>query len=192
MARQKSELLSVDGINFQILKAIIDPVLGLGGNDENVKRLLKDDKLCRKIAELIMAKHVINCDVDPFVPAGWKVESHKKTGIFKWDISSIKLYLSENQQGNKSIEGNKLRKELEKEPVLNANVLDYLLKHPELIPEEWKGKAIFFWGTIYRDSYGDLYVRGLSWGGDHWGWSCRWLDDDFYRNGPAACSQVSN
>jgi len=39
---------------------------------------------------------------------------------------------------------------------MNANVLDYLLAHPELIPEDWKNKYVFFWGTIYRYSSGGL------------------------------------
>ena len=37
-------------------------------------------------------------------------------------------------------------------PVLNSNVLDYLLANPHYIPEEWKAPTfgmVFFWGTIY-------------------------------------------
>ena len=82
--------------------------------------------------------------------------------------------------------GNKLRKELANKDVLNANVLDYLLAHPELIPEEWKGKLIFFWGTIYRDSDGRLYVRYLRWGGSRWNSGYGWLDNGFYSGNPAA------
>src|SRR4051812_5109537 len=83
-------------------------------------------------------QHVIDLDANPFVPNNWKVEEHKKGGQFKWNPASIRFHLSPNQQNGKVIEGNKLRKELANEPVLNANILDYLLAHPELIPEEWK------------------------------------------------------
>ena len=69
---------------------------------------------------------------------------------------------------------------------MNANILDYLLAHPELIPEEWKGKYIFFWGTIYRLSDGRLCVRYLIWNGSEWDWSYDWLDDDFNSDSPAA------
>ena len=82
--------------------------------------------------------------------------------------------------------GNNLRQELDDQPTLNANVLDYLLAHPELIPEEWKGKAVFFWGTIYRRSDGGLYVRCLYWGGSKWRWHGRWLDNGFNSGNPAA------
>lgn len=67
-------------------------------------------------------------------------------------------------------------KELEDQPVLNANVLDFLREHPELIPDEWKGKFTFFWGTIYRHRDGDLYVRCLYWDGGRWDWGCDSLD----------------
>ena len=68
------------------------------------------------------------------------------------------------------------------------NVLDYLLKNSQLIPEEWKGKAVFFWGTIFRDSDGSLYVRYLHWSGASWQWrnGCRWLGNDFLSCNPSA------
>lgn len=146
----------------------------------------------RGLAKIVVVKHIIDCDADPFLPAGWKVEFHKKGGSFEWDPIKVKLHLSPNQQNGKTIEGNKLRKELANEPVLNANVLDYLLAHTELIPEEWKGKATFFWGTIYRDSGGSLCGRYLYWDGYRWNWYYYWLDNDWNDNSPAACSQVSS
>lgn len=128
---------------------------------------------------------VIDCDVAPFTPSGWKVEEHKKGGQCKWDAAQVALYLSKFQK-NGVIEGNKLRKELEGKPVLNACVLDYLLAHPHLIPEEWKGKAVFFWGTIYRYSVDDLCVRYLFWDGGRWHWSNGWLGSVWDGRSPAA------
>ncbi len=137
-------------------------------------------------------KHIIDLDADPFVPKGWEVESHNKGGQFEWSPDKVRLHLSPNQQNGKIINGYKLREELATEPLFNANMLDYLLAHPELIPEEWKGKAIFFWGTIYRSSGGSLYVRHLYWDGGYWSWYYDWLDDCFDSDDPAACSQVSS
>lgn len=137
-------------------------------------------------AEIKIVEHLIDCDADPFVPNGWKVEEHRKGGQIKFDLAKIELYLSKNQQNGKIIGGNKLRKELEDKPVLNANVLDYLLEHLELIPEEWKDKYIFFWGTISRASDSNLSVRYLNWGGDRWRWCWFWLDDAWSGSSPAA------
>ncbi len=58
---------------------------------------------------------------------------------------------------------------------LNVNVLDYLLANPSLIPEEWKGKNVFFRGTIDRNSDGLLYGRCLHWFGSEWSSSLDWL-----------------
>lgn len=126
-------------------------------------------------AEIKMVEHLIDCDVDPFVPDGWSVEEHKKGGKIQSDVSKIELWLAKGQQNSKVIGGNKLREELKGKKVLNANVLDYLLAHQNLIPEEWKVKAIFFWGTIYRDLGGRLCVRYLRWGGGVWDWYSHWL-----------------
>jgi hypothetical protein len=139
-------------------------------------------------SEIKPVKHTIDCDADPFLPEGWKVESHKKNGKLEWDSEKIQLYLSAGQKDGKSIEGNELQKELASKPVLNANVLAYLLAHPELIPEEWKGRVIFFWGTIYRFSDGSMCVRCLCWSDGWWGWDGRWLGSDFYDSNPAVLS----
>ncbi len=171
-----------------------------GWNNAEVKKLSEGDILehVRLLvlgqAKIEVVKHVIDLDADPHLPDGWKVEEHKKSGQFEWDHTKVKFHLSENQTDGKSIEGNKLRKELAKEPVFNANLLDYLLKNPLLIPEGWKKdeqgntRYIFFWGTIYRSSDGLLYVRFLYWHGDEWVWNFSWLGNDWRAPHPAALS----
>lgn len=118
----------------------------------------------------VLEKYKIDCDAAPFLPEGRTVEEHQKGGQMEWDkkAQAKALYLSENQKDGKIIGGEDLRKELAGKPVLNANVLDFLLKHPELIPEEWKGKKVFFWGTIYRYPDDRLNVRYLRWSGSRW------------------------
>jgi len=126
----------------------------------------------------VIGNHIINCDTVPFIPSGLSVEEHRRTGNLVWDLNKVSLYLSKNQKKNwKTIEGDELREELKNKSVLNANVLDYLVGHPELIPEEWKKKLIFFWGTIYRDLDSSLYVRYLYWyrAGRKWSWDFHWL-----------------
>ena len=164
-------------LNLGHIEALVNVIGGM----EVVMRLLQGTAK----AVIQVTKHVIDCDANPHVPDGWKVESHRKHGSLEWDLTKIQLYLSPEQQGEKRIEGNKLRKELENQPVLNANVLDYLLKHPELIPEEWKKQYTFFWGTIYRNSAGNLCVRYLYWGGWSWRWGYGWLGSDWRVSHPS-------
>lgn len=134
----------------------------------------------------MVKKHVIDCDKDPVIWFdAWSVESHTKMGKLAWKPDEIELYLSEKQKIG-HIEGNELRKELEGKPVLNACVLDYLMEHPNLIPDSWKGKYIYFWGTIFRDADGNLFVEFLCWGGFRWFWSDRWLGRGWGGDEPAA------
>lgn len=162
-----------------------------GWNNAEIKNLSEGDilanvlRVIRGQAEIKMIEHLIDCDANPFIPDGWSVEDHKKSGMFKFNPKKISLYRSKKQKKG-SIEGNDLRKELANQPVLNANVLDYLLAHPELIPEEWKGEHIFFWGTIYRNSVDYLYVRHLHWNGSRWSWGYVWLILGFASDFPAA------
>ena len=132
-------------------------------------------------AEVKMIENVIDLDADPFVPDGWIVKEHKRGGLFKWNSDQILFYLSDKQKNGRSMNGNRLRKELEDKPVFNANLIDYLLANQHLIPDEWKKdeegrtRFIFAWGTIYRPSRSSLYVRCMYWNGDKWDWECDWL-----------------
>lgn len=99
------------------------------------------------------------------------IESHDTSlGTIDWDPASVSLYLSPQQESG-VIEGRKLRKELLGKSVLNAAVLDWLIKHQDQIPDEWKDEDIIcFWGTIYRDGHDELCVRYLSWRDGEWDW----------------------
>ena len=129
---------------------------------------------------------MIDCDGAPFCPDGFVVEEHQKGGFLQWnkDLQKDALWRAAGQQNGKVLEGHDLLTELKGKPVLNASVLDYLVAHPQLIPGEWKGKCIFFWGTIYRNR-GNLYVRYLCWGDSRWDWDDRWLGSSWGGGAPA-------
>lgn len=122
----------------------------------------------KKLNTLFATEHIINCDVDPYVPDDWKVEEHIKSGHLVWNPDEVEPWLCDEQKYR--IDGYKLRELLKDKPVLNACVLDYLLANPHLIPREWRSKVVLFWGTIYHDSDGDLCVRSLFWDYGRWAW----------------------
>ena len=135
--------------------------------------------------------HLIDLDATPYIPDGWSVRpedqlASRVTGTLIWDPAAIGLYLSKRQKGGRVIKGDTLRKELAKQPVLNGNVLDHLLAHQDLIPDLWKGKYIFFWGTIYRDWDDDLFASYLYRGGGQWRRYHALLDDFCDGSDPAA------
>lgn len=145
----------------------IEAVFNKLGGLEGAQSFLRGD------AEVVI-KHTIDCDANPYVPDGWKVEEHIKGGKLRWNPDEVELYICDEQKGD-HIQGKELLKLLRGKKVLNVCVLDYLLSNPELIPEEWKGKMVLFWGTIYRDSHGDLVVLALFWNGIRWTWTDFWL-----------------
>ena len=108
-------------------------------------------------------QNLINCSAYPLIPTGWSLRRHRKADWLEWDPAKIKLHLEIGQHVCKCLRGYELEEALENKPVLNACVLDWLLAHPKLIPENWKSRYIFFWGTIYRSKDGSVYVRGLCW-----------------------------
>ena len=180
-------------------------------------------------------KHIIDLAGDPmpqkWLQNGYRIEikKHAGEGLLELEPTRLQLYLSSNQQGmvsqpkrfpslsegyaatrelvGKKMTGRDLLKELEenKIPVMNTCVLDYLLAHPELIPENWKkdekgdARNIFFWGTIYHTPkefwypHGKSYVRGLiyrhnSFSPDlcRWHWLERNINSEFGTESPAA------
>jgi hypothetical protein len=131
-------------------------------------RLMKDVlSVLRGQSEIVPTVHIIDLDADPTLPfKGTRVEMHSKLGQFKWDPAKVQLFTPMN---GLSVGPEELRKYLATQPVFNANMLDYLLQHPALIPESWKKSEetgqpirVYFWGTIYRGSDGLLFVRYLT------------------------------
>lgn len=162
--------------------------LGQFHNLNGVKKLLDG------LAKIKIVKHLIDCDAPPSRRKIWKVEDHRKGGQLIWDPTKVKLYLSPKQVEDMSIQGHELRGELVSQPVLNANVLDYLLANQQLIPLEWKrdeqGRPhfIYFWGTIYSDFEDELIVRLMHFMGGRWRSDYDWLDSSMGVVCPSAVS----
>ncbi len=104
---------------------------------------------------------------------------------FKINPEKIYLYVSSRQK-RETVVGSRMWDELRGKRTLGVDTLEYLLENSELIPEKWKDKYVFFWGTIYRNSAGGLFVRYLHWNGSNWDWGCRLLVRDFSSDDPAA------
>ena len=122
----------------------------------------------------------------PFIPDGYSLEENIDLGIIDWNPKKVSLYLSEKQKTG-YISGEELREELKDKKPLNSAVLKFLLDNPKEIPEEWKGKYVYFFGTILRslpDRPGVLYFY---WRDGEWGWDYHyWLSRGGYTYGPSA------
>lgn len=107
-----------------------------------------------------------------------------RNGDFCIGNNKVELHISPKQKKG-MVSGHDLRKYHDGKPSINATVLDYLLVHQELIPDAWKADEsgntpdICFFGTIYRDVQGNLYVRCLYWGGGLFMSRYRWLNSEW-------------
>lgn len=131
-------------------------------------------------AKVEVLKYLIDFDRLPSIAEDWEILPdseqlpNRMKGMMEFDPEKIALHLDEDQKRGKVIKGYMLRKKLENVPVYGTQLLDFYLANTHLIPEEWKGKTVFFWGTIYRRSDGRLYVCYLFWNGSLWDWDyCR-------------------
>lgn len=137
-------------------------------------------------------RRIIDCDVMPYVPDGWKIEKQLKGGEIEFDASRITFHLDDGQMEGRTIVGNDLCKRFADKPVLNVCVLDHLLANTNLIPKAWKKnedgttRYTYFWGTIYRGEDGHLCVRCLYWYYGRWRWLSRWLHYEWGAGSPAA------
>jgi hypothetical protein len=145
-------------------------------------------------------KHIIDLDASPVIPAhfkNWRIRpkdqpSNVVRGKFEWDPAKVRLYVTPGQEQGQILSPRRFTEELDGELLFNATLLDYLLDHPEIIPEERKRdkygrtRYIFFFGTYYDDPYGDLYVRGLCCEFQQWGGCSRWLGKSWDNTYPVA------
>ena len=120
------------------------------------------------------AQKNIDCDGLPFLPdQGWKAEIGPKEGTLKFDSTTVELikigfHKSEWEAISKKLSG----------VALNGCVLNHLLLHQNLIPAEWIGKKIFFWGTTYTESSGVKCVLYLVYFNNEWTWEAQYLSED--------------
>jgi hypothetical protein len=150
--------------------------------------------------ELLPTTLVVDSDLDPKTPISLSLigegSEHRKMGnvvlekradgnLYANGVKVIR-HISPNQQNGKTIQGHRLRKELEGKQILNACFLDALFANKEFIPEEWKTGVTYFFATVFADVAGKLCVKCLSWDGE-WHWSYGWLANEWLAEEYAAC-----
>lgn len=98
-------------------------------------------------------------DGKPFIP---EIVEFRKTGESSVDIEEM----------------NRRSKELN--AYLGQSHAEYLLDHPELIPQEWQGKYyLMFPGTVWRFSDDVCCIPYLLWGRGKWHLDFCWLKSDW-------------
>lgn len=119
-------------------------------------------------------KKIIDLDEDPLIPSTWHLVDHECGGLFEFGLAKIRL-ASPGELGLQGrVKVDQLHEAVKGKGAFNANLLDWFLRKPNLrfIPEEWKEKSIYFFGTIYRSPSRTKLVRIMdverAWGCNFW------------------------
>ncbi|ETB63735.1 TPA: hypothetical protein DIC38_02935 [Candidatus Nomurabacteria bacterium] len=116
------------------------------------------DNSCVISKEELSAIHIIDTRTKPKSTTHHAVMNHISNGLLKWDLSKISLFASKEfdrpcelyKELCDEFDGSyPSYKKISNKSLANARVAEYLLVHPDLIPEEWKEYSyILFLGTI--------------------------------------------
>lgn len=138
MARPKSDFIKAMGTGWEIFLAIVNEVLSLGGNDEQLRRVLTSKTLRRQIAELI---------VNTANKVAFTLKGLIEIGKYDWvnsDITEVNFPMPANLvlgaeskpfHFNRNISSENAIKEMAKEgyrPATIWDLLDFGAKNPEL------------------------------------------------------------
>lgn len=139
-------------------------------------------------------KHTVDFSTTPKVPDGFCY--HKEDQIKSRFTGKVEIYTAHDVRkiispywfpGQGCLDGNEFPRKLEGKLVLPSHLLDLLMDHNELIPEELKTFGmIHFWGSIFW-CRGTRYVRFINWNMGRWLSGCHNLCPAWPGTGPAAC-----
>jgi hypothetical protein len=188
MSREKSEFLSSFGIAFQIFKAIADAVLGLGGTDQDLRRILTDKSLRERIAKIIVSevRQVFKVTVDYSKSLAEMI----KAGHYGWVNDAIVAdhfpVQGEGQNEvevalfhfNRNISSDDAIAEMEKAGYRPARI-EELLALGASQPELQKEFPIVALGSVWQDPDGDRDVPYLFCGDAKRGLDLRWFESDW-------------
>ncbi len=187
MARPKSDFIKAMGTGWEIFLAIVNEVLALGGNDEQLRRILTSKTLRRQIAELI---------VNTTTKVVLTLTSLIEVGKYDWvnsDITEARFPMPENftlgaepklYHLNRNISSEKAIEEMAKDgfrPATIWDLLDFGAKNPELqrqfpivaLGSVCRVSVRRFVACLGRDDSGRSL--NLDWYGRGWGGGGRFL-----------------
>lgn len=128
-------------------------------------------------------------DPAKFIGKGWSIAEQDERSLVLSEVNLRNIRLETMlKDGEGSVQGEEKLRRLKKSGHirLDAKVFYALWENKSLIPESWKGKTIYFDGTILQNPDGNRYVLYLFWSGDEWRWYCLWLKRGWYGDNPSA------
>lgn len=115
-------------------------------------------------------KTTIELGRGPFVPSYWKLDQHVGHGDFIYNPRGLRIYRPAVENGSSIlVESIDWLRDGPPDPC-NANLLDWYLNNPFLIPDTLKDFRLLFPGTTYLNGLKNRCIRGLKWCPEGWNW----------------------
>lgn len=189
-----------DVTRFEQYKKLEDFLLVVNGKATVVPITLPEKSEVRKLLSIDRVNYIFDPTI--FIGKGWKfwrgpADGNGLEGDLEQDEKSLALtevnmdqVLLDTQlkSGESYTTGEeRLKRLILADSIrLNLRIFKMLWQNQSMIPESWKGKAVFFDGQILRSPDGDRCALYLYWGVDQWYWDCSWLGDDRDVDRPSA------
>ena len=115
-------------------------------------------------------------------------EDERSLAITMVNLADISLETTLKESDNGRVQGEEKLRRLKDSGVirLDAKVFQFFWDNKHFIPESWKGKVVYFDGTVLRSPSGSRCVLCLFWTGGAWDWYCLWLDRGWLAARPSA------
>lgn len=124
-----------------------------------------------------------------FIGKGWSIveQDERSLAITELDPAKISLVSMLNEcemrvQGEEKLRRLKASGHIR----LDAKVFLAFWENKDRIPESWKGKYVYFDGTVLQSPDGRRCILYLYWSGVEWSWCYCWLEDDWNAVNPSA------
>jgi hypothetical protein len=157
-----------------------------------------DNQLFRVIDENIIA---VNLDAPPELPfddaivvtnsaGSWVTIQRRGNDLYQNGVKII-LHLDDGQKNGKNIKGYKLQKKIANRTSVHPNVFDALFEC-NMMPDDYKvdekGNTRFInsFAVVYRNRYGNEFVRCWFWHKGRWLSSYAWLYSSWRGRSPSA------
>ena len=183
-AKKKSKFVSAAGVVFEFVKAISDEVLRLGGDDDDLRKVMSQPCLAKNIAELIMGREEKFPSLTiaaGLIPERLEIVQDVKPRQFKTRDLEVVSFLQSKEE---HINGKTLRsRAINYRANLGISDAKYIMDHQGEISSKFRGKQLVFPGTLFLDEDNELVIPYLVWNEDHWKLcfyvSCgKWDDSD--------------
>lgn len=194
MSRKTSAFVSGFSIATAVFQALANAVIDVGGSDEDLRRIEKDEVLRRKLAEMIVKKKV----PAPLTPLTFLITIDYslsliqmiKLGHYDWvdsDITEKKFPFEGSGKKeaeivlvhlNKVASTDEVFRELDRRNLRPAKI-EELLAFAAKFPEEQRKYPVVALGAVWQDSSGSHYCLYLYESASERSLHLRWLPGDW-------------